>query len=84
VIRRNGNVRGAAADYTQDRREHASHRGNLATLPIPRGRQCVVVSEQLVCAIDQMDFHARLQLNITGSAPLHQPERDGFARVASG
>ena len=58
VIGRDGDVRGAAANHAQDRREHAAHRGDFATVPIPRGRQGVVVPEQLVCAVDQMDVQS--------------------------
>ena len=49
------NVRGAAANRTQNRPEHASHGGDLAAV---RGRQGIVVPEQLVCAVDQMNFQA--------------------------
>ena len=56
VIGRNGDVRGAAFDHAQNRCEHASDRGDLLTIPIPRGRQRVVVPEQLVCAVDEIDF----------------------------
>ena len=59
VIGRNRDVRGAAAHHSEDRREHTAHRGNLATVPIPRGGKCVVVPEQLVCAVDQMNVHGR-------------------------
>ena len=59
VIGGNGKVRCAAAEHTQDGCKHASHRGNFAAVPIPRGRQCVVVPEQLVCAVDQMNFQSR-------------------------
>ena len=58
MIGRHGDVRGAAPDHAQDRREHASNRGDLVPVPIPRGRQGVVVPEQLVCAVDQMDFQS--------------------------
>jgi hypothetical protein len=37
VIGCSGQVGGAVADHTQNRREHASHRRNLATVLIPRG-----------------------------------------------
>ena len=55
VIGRHGNVRGAALDHAQHRREHAADRGDLAAVLIPRGGQRVVVPEQLVCAVDQID-----------------------------
>ena len=56
MIGGNGEVRGAAAQHTQDRREHASNRGDLAAIAIARGRERVIVAEQLVCAIDQKEF----------------------------
>ena len=59
VIGRNSDVRGAAADHAQHRRDDASDRGDLAAVPIPCGRQRVVVPEQLVCAVDQIDVQVR-------------------------
>ena len=52
-----GNVRGAAVNHAQHRPEHASHRGHLAAVPIPGGRQGVVVAEELIGAVDEMDGH---------------------------
>ena len=58
------NVRRAAANHAQYGPEHASYRGDLPAVLIPRGRQCVVVPEQLVRAVDQMDSKAQLPLNL--------------------
>ena len=58
MIGRDGNVGRAAANHVQHRPEHAAHGGDLAAVLIPRGRQGVVVPEQLVCAVDQMDVHS--------------------------
>src|SRR5262249_39126722 len=55
VISSNRNVRCAFLDHSQDRRKNAPDRSNLATIAIARGRQCVIVPEQFVCAIDQVD-----------------------------
>jgi len=52
VIGRHGDVRRAAADHAEHRRQYAPHRGDLATVLIARGRKRVVVPEQLVCAVD--------------------------------
>jgi hypothetical protein len=41
--------------------DDASDRGDLAPVPIPCGRQRVVVPEQLVCAVDQIDVHGKRQ-----------------------
>lgn len=44
--------------------EYASDRRDLLSVRIPRGRQGVVVTEQLVCAVNQVDFQGGLQLNM--------------------
>ena len=72
MIGGNGNVRGAAFDHAQHRREHASDRGDLAAVPIPRGRQRVVVPEQLVCAVDEIDLQ--------GESPI-RPYRTGAGSI---
>jgi hypothetical protein len=61
VIGRDRDVRGAAFDHAQHRREHAPDRGNLAAVLIARGRQRIIVPEQLVCAVDQ--------INVQGEPP---------------
>jgi hypothetical protein len=45
VIGGNANVRGAAMDHAQYRREHASNSGDLMTVLIACGRQRVIVPE---------------------------------------
>ena len=72
VIGRNGDVRGAALDHAQHRGEDASDRGHFAAVLIPRGRQRVVVPEQLVCAVDQID--------VQGATPT-QPYRTGTGSI---
>ena len=66
MIGRHRDVRGAAFDHAQHRSEDAPHRGYLPAVLVPRGGQRVVVPEQLVCAVNQMDFQ--------GAAPA-QPYR---------
>ena len=58
MVGRYRDVRSASADHAQNRRKHASHRGDFPPVPIPRGWQCVVVPEQLVRAINQIDFQS--------------------------
>ena len=44
------------SNHSQNRPEHAAHGGDLAAVLIPREGQGVVMPEQLVCAVDQVDF----------------------------
>ena len=84
MIGSHGNVRGAAANHSQNGSEHASHRGDLAAVPIPCGRQGVVVAEQLVCAVDQVDFQdAAPALTLPDRMPLHQPRETGCVHGGS-
>ena len=64
MISRNSDVRCTTLDHSQYGREYASNCRDLVSILIPRGRQGVVVAEQLVCAVNQMDFQGGLQLNL--------------------
>src|SRR5207245_8107641 len=64
VIGRNSDVRGTVLDHAQHRREDASDRGYLPPIRIPCGRQCVIVPEQFVCAVDQMDVQSAAPLRV--------------------
>ena len=50
-------VRRAPLEHRQHRREHAADGGHLAAVRVARGRQRVVVPEQLVGAVDEMHIH---------------------------
>jgi hypothetical protein len=52
VIGRNRDVRGTVFDHSQNRGKDASDRGDLSSVRILRGRQRVVVPEQLVGTVD--------------------------------
>ena len=70
MIRRNRDVRGAAADHAQHRRQNAADGAHLATILVPRGRQRVVMPEQFVSAVNQ--------INLQGAPPrttLHDRQR---------
>ena len=56
MIRRHSDVRRTVTDHAEHRREYASRRADLAALLIARGWQSVVVPEQLVGAVDEIDF----------------------------
>ena len=75
MVRSDGNVRGAAANHSQNGPEHASHRGDLAAVPISRGWQGVVVPEQLVGAVDQVDFQGLSQVYFAGASGPAEPDR---------
>ncbi len=68
MVGRNCNVRDAAANHAQHRPEHAAHRGDLAAVLVPRVGQGVEVPEQLVCAVDQVDFHGFSQVYFAGAS----------------
>ena len=59
MIGRDGDVRGAAFDHPQHRGENASRSGDFPPICIPCRRQSVIVPEQLIRAVDQMDFQGR-------------------------
>ena len=66
VIGRHRDVRGAAGDHAQHRREHASHRADLHAVRVTRRRHRIVVPEQLVRAVDQVNVHAGSHCNGPG------------------
>jgi len=43
----------------ENRREHTAYGRNLPAVRITCRRQCVIVSKQFVCSVDEMDFQAR-------------------------
>ena len=69
MISGHSDVRCATLDHSQDGREYASNCRDLVTVLVPRRGQRVVVTEQLVCAVDQMDVQGSLQLNVIRRTP---------------
>ena len=59
VIRRDGDVSGAAVHHAEDGTNHATDRGDLRAARIPGRGQRVVVAEQLVGAVDEVNVHGR-------------------------
>ena len=56
VICRDSDMRGTATDHAENRRENTAHASNLLAFGIAGGRKRVVVTEQLVRAVDEVDF----------------------------
>ncbi|MEO7649735.1 MAG: hypothetical protein ABIZ80_04655, partial [Bryobacteraceae bacterium] len=61
VIGSNGDMGRALLDHTLQGVEDAARGGNLAPLVVSRGRQSVIVPEQLVGAVYQMNLQGKLQ-----------------------
>ena len=68
MIGRNGLRAWRRCESAQKRPEHASRRGDLAAVLVPRVGQGVEVPEQLVCAVDQVDFHGFSQVYFAGAS----------------
>ena len=52
---------GTATDHAENRCEHAAHASNLLAIGIAGGRKGVVVPEQLIRAVDEVDFQGALR-----------------------
>jgi hypothetical protein len=50
-------MRGAFFHHAQHGGENAAYGADLTTIPVARGRHGELMSEQLVCAVNQMNFH---------------------------
>jgi hypothetical protein len=74
MIGRDANVGGTATDHSENRREHASHASDLLAIGISGGRKRVIVPEQLVRAVDEVDFQL----------PSSDVLRDAMAASSSG
>ncbi len=60
VVRGHAQVRAAALEHAQDRRDDAAHRPQLGgRAPIEHGRRREEVAEELVRAVDQVDMHGQ-------------------------
>ena len=70
VIGRDGDVRGAAVDHAEHRRQHAANGADLAAVSIPRGWQRVIVAEQFVGAVDQVEAFFRMRPQVYPTGPL--------------
>ncbi len=65
----------ALADQFENGCDHTTHRGDFASIGFARGRERVVVAEQLPGPINEVNVHAGLEDRITAmQAPV--PERD--------
>jgi hypothetical protein len=62
VIGCDSDVRGATTDHPQHRRQDTANGRDFPALLVPGGWQRIVVPEQLVCAVDQMDFQSATPL----------------------
>jgi len=63
VIGGDGNVRRSTGHHAEDGRDHGSDRANFASINLASGRDGIKMPEQLVGAINQIDFQATLQDN---------------------
>ena len=61
VIGGDADVRGAAVDHAEHRRQHAAHGADLAAVGFARRRDGEEVPEQLVRAVDEVNVHAKSQ-----------------------
>src|SRR3954451_7150918 len=69
VVGRDRNVRRAALHRVENRPQYATHCGYFASILVPSRRQCIVMPEQLVGAVDQVNLQMRLQDHCTELKP---------------
>jgi hypothetical protein len=69
MIGGNREVSDARVEQPQYRSDDAANRGDFTTVVVARGWQRIKVPEQLVGAVNQIDFQAKLPDKRTGAGP---------------